>query len=480
MDIGELEKLDNYRWRIPKSGAMLVDGVIYASQKLIGKIIEEKAVEQVKNVACLPGIVKSSMAMPDAHWGYGFCIGGVAGMDVEEGVVSPGGVGYDINCGVRLLGTSLDKSDVAGQVPKLAAHLFNAVPAGIGSHGTLKLSYSNLKKVLLGGSEWAVREGFGWKEDLVHTEEGGKLPASDTAILSERALERGKGQVGTLGSGNHFLEVQWVERVFDEKTAGVFGLREGQIVIMLHSGSRGFGYQVCDDFLKVMARSVVKNKIFLPDRQLACSPVKSEEGQRYLEAMNQAANYAWANRQVMAHVTREVFSDFFGESPENLRMNLIYDVCHNIAKFETHNVEGKKRKLLVHRKGATRAFGPGAPGLPDIYNKTGQPVLIPGDMGRASWVLAGTKEAMDETFGSSCHGAGRALSRSAAKKLKSGAEVSRELHERGIEVFSTEMGTLAEEMSEAYKDVDDVVEAVCGAKIGRKVARLRPLAVVKG
>jgi tRNA-splicing ligase RtcB len=475
-----IEKVDDYRWRIPREGAMRVPGLIYATEGMIPQIRSEKAAEQVRNVATLPGILGASMAMPDVHWGYGFPIGGVAATDAQTGVISPGGVGYDINCGCRLLTTELERAQVAPRMRELAGMLFSRVPSGVGSTGPIRLNKKEQREVVTRGAAWAVEAGYGRPEDLEVTEEGGCLAGADPAAISERAYERGFNQVGTLGSGNHFLEVQYVETVFDEGAAAAFGLREGQVTVMIHSGSRGFGYQVCDDYLKVMAREVARSGIELPDRQLACAYLSTPAARQYLAAMAGAANYAWANRQALMHWAREALQEFFRASPRELGLALVYDVAHNIAKRELHRVEGQERWVVVHRKGATRAFGPGRPELPARYRAVGQPVLIPGDMGRASYVLAGTERAMEETFGSTCHGAGRLLSRHAALKKKHGAQVRKDLEAQGIWVFSAGVKTLAEEMPEAYKDVDDVVDAVAGAGISRRVARLRPMGVVKG
>lgn len=475
-----IEKVDDYRWRIPREGAMRVPGLIFATEGMIPQIRSEKAAEQVRNVATLPGILGASMAMPDVHWGYGFPIGGVAATDAQTGVISPGGVGYDINCGCRLLTTELDRAEVAPRMRELAGLLFARVPSGVGSTGPIRLDKKAQREVVTRGAAWAVEAGYGRPEDLEVTEEGGCLAGADPAAISERAYERGFNQVGTLGSGNHFLEVQYVERIFDAEAAAAFGLRQGQVTVMIHSGSRGFGYQVCDDYLKVMAREVARSGIELPDRQLACAYLSTPAAREYLAAMAGAANYAWANRQTLMHWAREAFQEFFRASPRDLGLRLVYDVAHNIAKRERHRVEGQERWVMVHRKGATRAFGPGRPEVPARYRPVGQPVMIPGDMGRASYVLAGTDRAMEETFGSTCHGAGRLLSRHAALKRKHGAQVRKDLESQGIWVFSAGVKTLAEEMPEAYKDVDDVVDAVAGAGISRRVARLRPMGVVKG
>lgn len=479
--MSELRRLDNNRWEITMGSisGMRVPGIIYASAKLIGHL-ESQAITQVANTATLPGIVKASMAMPDIHTGYGFPIGGVAAFDPHEGVVSPGGVGYDINCGVRLLKTSLMKHDVAPRMKDLVSLLYSEIPSGVGSKGRLKLSQQDERRLLVEGARWSVANGYGDAADLEHTESGGALDGADPDEVSEKAYERGRAQQGTLGAGNHFLEVQYVDEVFNQDTASAFGLFEGQVTVMIHSGSRGFGHQVCTDFLGVMDRAAKKYGIALPDRELACAPVKSEEAVRYLAAMRAAANYAWANRQLMMHWTREVFMAFFKMPRRALGLDLLYDVAHNIAKTEFHMVDGVKRELMVHRKGATRAFAPGHPELPEVFRKTGQPVLIPGDMGRASYVLAGTEQAMAETFGSTCHGAGRIMSRHQAMRHAKGRAIWRELEDRGIYVRSAGRHTLAEEMSEAYKDVSDVVDVVHDAGISRKVARLRPMGVVKG
>jgi tRNA-splicing ligase RtcB (3'-phosphate/5'-hydroxy nucleic acid ligase) len=476
----ELRQLDNYRWEIPKTGRMRVPGVVYASAELLTIPGQDQPLEQVANVASLPGILKASMAMPDMHWGYGFPIGGVAAFDWDTGIVSPGGVGYDINCGVRLAGTSLVAKEVRPRLADLVNSLYRNIPCGVGSTGNIRLSAKEEKKVLTQGSAWAVRQGYGDPADLDHTEDGGCLPGAAPETVSDRALGRGLRQLGTLGSGNHFLEVGVVDWIYDEPAAATFGLFEGQVTVMLHSGSRGFGYQVCDDSLAAMSKHARTAGLDLPDRQLACAPLKSDTGQRYLAAMACAANYAWANRQIMLHLTREVFENVFSISPRSLGMRLIYDICHNIAKREQHLYRGEKKWVCVHRKGATRAFPPGHAALPEDYRQTGQPVIIPGDMGTASYVLAGTQKAMDETFGSTCHGAGRILSRKAARKKSRGRAINRELEDRGILVRWTGRATLAEEMPEAYKDINQVVEAVHGAGISKKVARLRPMAVIKG
>lgn len=476
----DIKQIDTYRWEVPRSGNMRVPGRVYTSADMLKVLQQEQALKQVANVATLPGIVTASMAMPDIHWGYGFPIGGVAAFDWETGIVSPGGVGYDINCGVRLATTALEEKDARPKLENLISALYHKVPCGVGSTGSIKLSQAEEKKVLKEGSRWALKQGFGDADDLEHTEDGGCLAHADPDAVSDRAMERGKKQLGTLGSGNHFLEVGVVDTIYDTETAQTFGLFEGQITLMIHSGSRGFGYQVCDDALARMIKQVKQHGFDLPDRQLACTPIQSDEGQRYLSAMACAANYAWANRQIMLHMSRDIFADVFSIGPRDLEMNLLYDVCHNIAKKEVHVVEGREITVCVHRKGATRAFAPGHPALSKDFQTTGQPVIVPGDMGTASYVMAGTQRAMAETFGSTCHGAGRVLSRKAAKKRSKGRAIHRELEDKGILVRWTGRSTLAEEMPEAYKDIASVVEIVHGAGISKKVARLKPLAVVKG
>lgn len=475
-----VKKIDKYRWEVPKTGAMRVPGIIYATESMLAGSSQNEPLKQVANVATLPGILRASLAMPDMHWGYGFPIGGVAAFDWESGVISPGGVGYDINCGVRLATTSLIENDIRPKLKELVDALFRDIPSGVGSTGPIKLSIPEVKKVLKNGSRWAVSQGLGDASDLDFTEEGGCMENADPSTVSPRAIERGKKQLGTLGSGNHFLEIGVVETVFEPEAARVFGLFEGQVTLMLHSGSRGLGYQICDDSLAFMSKHVKKLGFDLPDRQLACAMIQSKEGMNYYNAMACAANYAWANRQILMHRSRDVFLKVLGMGPRDLGMNLLYDVCHNIAKKETHVIDGKKRTVCVHRKGATRSFPPGHPALCTKHQQTGQPVIIPGDMGTASYVLVGTQKAMEETFGSTCHGAGRVLSRKAAKKASKGRAINRELEDKGIFVRWTGRSTLAEELPEAYKDVSQVVEVVHEAGISKKVARLRPIGVVKG
>ena len=480
---GPLEKIDEYRWRIPKSykPGMRVPGIIYADEVMIKQIREEQALEQVANVAFLPGIVDYSLAMPDIHWGYGFPIGGVAAMKVDDGVVSPGGVGFDINCGVRLLRTNLTQEEVQPKIKELMDALYMSIPSGVGSRGKLRLRVKELDEVLVKGSRWAVEKGYGRPEDLETTEEKGEMARADPTTVSGRAKERGLPQLGTLGSGNHFLEVALVDKIFEADIARDMGINEvGQVMLYVHCGSRGLGHQVADDYIKEMVRAMTKYGIELPDRQLACSPVKSPEGQAYLSAMRCAANYAWANRQCIAHWVREAFCRVLGKSEAAAGLELIYDVCHNIAKIETHEVHGQKQTLCVHRKGATRAFPAGHPDVPPKYFRIGQPVLIPGDMGRVSYVLVGTEQAMKETFGSTCHGAGRVQSRSAAKRHLKGRDVLEALQARGITVRAGSLPGLAEEASEAYKDVTSVVGITHSAGISRIVARTRPIGVIKG
>jgi len=475
-----LEKLDEERWLIPKTGPMRVPGLVFSNHELIKELRQEQSLVQVANVAALPGIVSYSLAMPDIHWGYGFPIGGVAAFRMDEGIVSPGGVGYDINCGCRLMTTFLKADDIKPVIKKLVSALFNNIPSGVGSKGTLHLSKGNEAKVAVEGAAWAVKNGFGRSEDLERTEDQGSMKGADPKVLSDRALKRGLDQLGTLGSGNHFLEIQIVDKVYDQRTAQDFRLFKDQITVLIHSGSRGFGHQICDDFLKEMGRNVISTNVQLPDRQLACAPIKSDLGRRYLAAMACAANYAWANRQVLMHLTRETFLSALSISPRELGMDLLYDVCHNIAKTERHIVNGQETLLCIHRKGATRALPPGHEMVPAIYRRAGQPVLIPGDMGTYSYVLAGAQGAMEKSFGSSCHGAGRVLSRTQAIKKAKGRAINRELEDQGIFVQSRGKKTLKEEIPEAYKDVSQVVNVVDKAGLAKKVVRLRPLGVIKG
>lgn len=478
---GPLEQIDDYRWRIPKSyrPGMRVDGIIYANRNLIEQIRSDNAPEQVANVAHLPGIVGASLAMPDIHWGYGFPIGGVAATDPDrEGVISPGGVGYDINCGVRLMRTDLTLREVEPKIRELVEALFHQVPCGVGMEGSVKFSHAQERRILAEGASFVVEQGFGLPRDLEYCEAGGALAGADPEAVSQPALERGKGQVGTLGSGNHFLEVQLVDQVYDQPAARKLGLEQGQVTVMIHSGSRGLGHQVCTDALKDLRDAPARYGYDLPDRQLACAPVNSPEGQHYLGSMRAAANYAWANRQLLMVLARQVLVQVFESAAGNL--DLVYDVAHNIAKLETYPVEGVPRTLCVHRKGATRAFPPGHPELPAAYQTLGQPVIIPGDMGRYSFVLLGRQPALEQTFGSVCHGAGRRMSRTEAKKSADGRQIQAQLEARGIIVRARGWAGLAEEQSAAYKDVAEVVEVIQGAGLAAKVVRLRPLGVIKG
>lgn len=481
---GPLEKVGDQLWRIPKSYRedMRVDGLIYADDVLIEQIRKDQGPEQVANVATLPGIQKASLAMPDIHWGYGFCIGGVAATDPEEGgVISPGGVGYDINCGVRLLRSDLAWDEIKSQIRPLVDQLFRDIPTGVGQSGRYKFDKPKLLTLLEQGSSYVVDLGYGVERDLEYTEAGGRLEGADPSRVSDRAITRGYDQCGTLGSGNHFLEVQVVDRVHDKAAAEVMGLFEGQITVLIHSGSRGLGYQVCDDHLAMFKNAPKKYGFTLPDWQLACSPVHSPEGGAYLGAMRAAANYAWCNRQLLTHQAREVFARIFQKPWRKLGMDLVYDVAHNIAKMENHDVGGGRNKnVCVHRKGATRAFPAGHPEIPEAYSEIGQPVIIPGSMGTASWVLVGRPGSMEQTFGTTCHGAGRQMSRTAAVKLAGNRRIDKELDALGIIAKARGHKGLAEEQPAAYKDVDLVVDVVDRAGISKKVARLRPVGVIKG
>ncbi len=475
------ERIDGYRWRIPRQGKMRVDGMIFANDRLMQELRGDPTLAQVANVACLPGIVGMSLAMPDAHWGYGFPIGGVAAFDAEDGVVSPGGVGYDINCGVRLIRSNLTREQAVPRMKQLVDALFALIPTGVGSHRRDEvLTKKEEREMLVRGAAWAIERGLGWAEDLERIEAAGRLPGADPSAVSERALERGRSQLGTVGSGNHFVEVGFVDEIYDPQSAAALGLAQDAVTVLIHSGSRGFGYQVCDDAVKGMVKTAAKYGIDLPDRQLCCAPLGSPEARQYLAAMACAANYAFTNRQRMAHGVRQAFERVFGMGPRDHGLHTVYDVCHNIAKFEEHRIDGRPQRVCVHRKGATRAFPPGHPEIPERYRSHGQPVLIPGDMGRYSFVLLGAEGSMRESFGSSCHGAGRVMSRTAAKRAARGRKLIGELEQRGVAVRSAGMATIAEEMPEAYKDVADVVDVVHGAGLSRKAARLVPLGVIKG
>ncbi len=476
-----LKKITDYKWELPKSHkqGMKVPAYFYINRKLM-ELLERDAVEQASNVATMPGIQLASLVMPDVHVGYGFPIGGVAGFDAENGVISPGGVGFDINCGVRLLRSNLRVDDVKPRIKNLIDELFISIPSGVGSESKLRVSDKDLDEIFVMGVKWAIENGYGSEEDADRCEENGALDGAKPEVVSKKARDRGRGQLGTLGSGNHFLEVQYVDRIFDEEIAKAFGLEEGMVAVMIHTGSRGLGHQVCTDFLTVLDKAVKKYRIRLPDRQLACAPINSKEGEDYFGGMASSANFAWTNRQIITHWVRQVFERVFGMSQEDLGMDLVYDVAHNIAKFEKHAVDGEKIEVVVHRKGATRAFGPGSPEIPLKYRDVGQPVIIPGSMGTPSYVLVGTRKAMEETFGSTCHGSGRVMSRAMAKRKLRGDRIKADLMREGIYVRATHGALLAEEAPQAYKKSDDVVEVVEKAGISKIVARLKPLGVAKG
>ncbi|MDI9624044.1 MAG: RtcB family protein [Methanothermobacter sp.] len=468
-------------WEVPTDykECMRVPGRIFLDEEAL-KDLEKGAVDQVANVACLPGIQKFSIGLPDIHFGYGFSIGGVAAFDASNGIISPGGVGFDINCGVRLLKTNLDHEEVKPKIKELIDTLFRNVPSGVGSKGKIRLKEGQIDEVLENGAEWAVENGYGWEEDLEYLEENGKMEEANATKVSEKAKKRGIPQLGSLGSGNHFLEVQRIDRIFDEKAAKAYGLETGKVTVLIHTGSRGCGHQICSDYLKIMDKAYKKYNIKIPDRQLACAPVDSEEAKEYFQAMAAAANYAWANRQMIVHWVRESFEQVFNKSAEDMEMEILYDVAHNIAKKETHPIKGLKREVYVHRKGATRAFGPGRKEIPSKYRKIGQPVIIPGTMGTSSYVLHGTETAMKETFGSTAHGAGRKMSRAGAKRTYRGEQVQRNLSRMGIYVRATSMPVIAEEAPGAYKDVDIVVNTSHKTGISRLVAKMIPLGVAKG
>ena len=487
----DIRKIDACRFEIPTDYQteamkrfdlkMKVPGLIYADDAMMKSIVADSSPDQVANVATLPGIVEKSIAMPDIHHGYGFAIGGVAAFDADRGVISPGGVGYDINCGVRLLRTDLTVDDVRPRIEQLVNSMFHNVPSGVGSEGRLRLSKDEIELVLARGARWAVENGYGWPEDLDAIEENGCLEGADPDLISQTAKKRGAPQLGTLGAGNHFLEIQQVDEIYDCETAAAFGIGEvGQVTVMIHTGSRGCGHQICTDYLDVMRRANKKYGIPLVDRELSCAPGSSPEGQRYFAAMKGGANFAWANRQLINHWIRDSFAEVFEKTAQQLGLHLIYDIAHNMAKLEEHVVDGKKRRLYVHRKGATRAFGPGHTEIPEKYRAFGQPVLIPGDMGTASYLLAGTEQAMTESFGSSCHGAGRRLSRHASIKQNPVDRVMAELDEKGIYLQAKSRRVISEEAPQAYKDIDEVVEISHNSGLTRKIARMKPLGVVKG
>jgi tRNA-splicing ligase RtcB len=480
---GTMIKKDDFRFEIPRSHkpCMTTSAVIFADDRLIGSVKADNAPEQAANVACLPGIVGHSLAMPDIHWGYGFPIGGVAAFDSEKGVISPGGIGYDVNCGVKLVRTDLTMREVQPEIRKLIDAVFENVPSGVGEKGKLRLTGKEVDDVLDEGARWAVSKGYGWEDDLVACEEGGRMAGADSSKVDQKAKQRGAPQLGTLGGGNHFLEIQRVERIFDEEAAKAFGiLAPDQVMVSIHSGSRGCGHQIASDYIRVMEGAVRKYGISVPDRQLACAPVGSQEGRDCFAAMSAAANYAWANRQLILHWVRESFEQALGRKAEEMGMSCVYDVAHNICKLEEHQFEGRRMKVYVHRKGATRAFDGSRPEVPAKYRSVGQPVLIPGDMGSSSYVLVGTSGAMAETWGSTCHGAGRLMSRSAATRKFTADDVVAMLRERGVYIRAASRDGIIEEAPGAYKDVDDVVGVAHGAGISRLVAKLRPVGVMKG
>ena len=479
----KIKKLSDYKWEVQKDekSGMRVPGIIFADREILETAEKEKTLDQLINVANLPGILKASFAMPDIHYGYGFPIGGVAAFDLEDGVISPGGVGYDISCGVRLLRTNIDAGDISSRLETIMYKLYSSIPKGVGSKGKIKLAKQQMDKLFTYGTGWAVKQGYGWQEDIEYTEENGCMDGANPDYVSNQAYGRGSDQSGTLGSGNHFIEVQKVAEIFDAEAAAAMGLYQNQVTVMIHSGSRGLGHQICSDYLRVMQQSQWAGRIKLPDRQLACAPISSQEGKRYFGAMVCAVNYAMVNRHCLAHWVRLAFESVFNKSAEKMDMSLIYDVSHNIAKIEEHMVNGSYKKVCVHRKGATRAFGPSRPEIPQKYKNMGQPVIIPGDMGRYSYIMAGTKRAMEESFGSTCHGAGRLMSRSRAQKEIDGAKLQKELlDKKGIIVLAASISGLAEEAPDAYKDVSKVIEIVHNAGLSKKVARLEPLGVIKG
>lgn len=477
----EIKKIKDNVYEIPGSynKKMRASGRLYIDDESF-EALEEGAVQQIVNVACLPGVYRYSIAMPDIHFGYGFPIGGVAAFNMRNGIVSPGGVGFDINCGVRLIKSNLSLEDIQDHLDELVDALFKNVPSGVGSKGKVKLSPEDINNVLDYGAEWAVENGYGWDEDLEVLEENGRIKAADSSKVSDKAKKRGIPQLGSLGSGNHFLEIQVVDEIYNEEVAKVYGLEKGMIVVMVHTGSRGCGHQVCSDYLRLMDKAYKTYKIDIADRQLACAPLDSKEAQNYLKAMYAVANYAWANRQMITHWIRESFEEVLGKSARDMDMQIIYDVAHNIAKEETHDFKGNDIKVLVHRKGATRAFGPGREEVPLKYREVGQPVLIPGTMGTASYVLHGTQTAMEETFGSTAHGAGRILSRSQAKKDYNPEDIVNNMESNGIKVKATSKNVIAEEAPGAYKDVDSVVRVSDSTGIAKLVCKVKPLAVTKG
>jgi tRNA-splicing ligase RtcB len=478
----DMIKISDYEWEIPQSYRqdMRVPVRIFATRRLLEAVMDDKSLEQAVNSATLPGLVGHVIVMPDMHQGYGFPIGGVAATRYPEGVISPGAIGYDINCGVRLLASQIEYESIREHLDDLATALNHYCPSGVGTKGHLRVDIAELDQVCRQGSRWAEKKGYATEADVRRTEENGCLEGADPGHVSKKAKERGRGQIGTLGAGNHFIEVDVVEQVFDDRAANAMGLVEGNLVLQIHCGSRGFGHQICTDYVRDFQGAVRRYNIKLPDRELVCAPLDSPEGKNYLAAMRSAANYAFVNRQVLAHYARRAFEETLAGKVNNWHLYQVYDIAHNMGKVETHEIEGQRLKVCVHRKGATRAFGPGFEGLPEEYRKIGQPVLVPGSMGTGSWVLVGTEDSMKRSFGSSCHGAGRVMSRSKAKKTVWGEDLRSSLEASGIHIRAGSMAGLAEEAPQAYKDVDDVVNTVSGAGIARKVARLVPVAVVKG
>jgi len=482
VDIKDLKKISEYEWEIPQTfrADMRVPVRIFASRQIIEAVMQDRSLEQAVNSATLPGLVGHVVVMPDMHQGYGFPIGGVAATQYPSGVISPGGIGYDINCGVRLLSSQMPLTQIESHLDELATALNYHCPSGVGTKGHIRVKIPELDQVCRQGSGWALRKGLATQTDINRTEEQGCLSGADPSKVSKRAKERGKAQIGSLGAGNHFIEVDLIEKVYDERAANVMGLRTGNVAVQIHCGSRGFGHQICSDYVRELQGAVRRYGIELPDRELVCAPLDSPEGESYLAAMRCAANYAFVNRQVLAHYARKAFEQTLAGKVSNWHLQQVYDIAHNMGKIETHEIQGKPVKLCVHRKGATRAFGPGFMGLPAEYRPIGQPVLVPGSMGTASWVLVGTELSMQKSFGSSCHGAGRLMSRSKAKKQIWGEDLHKQLTESGIHIRAGSMPGFAEEAPQAYKDVDEVVNAVTGAGIAKKVARLKPVVVIKG
>ncbi len=478
----DFSKISDYEWQLPKSinQEMQIAITVFASEEILNNALKDESIQQAINAASLPGVTGKVVVMPDVHQGYGFPIGGVAAFTYPDGIISPGAIGYDINCGVRLLSSNMMMKDVMDKLDNLANRLFHNCPSGMGADGSIKLSQSQIKAVCEKGAQWALKEGMGTKTDLELTEEEGCMEGADFSKLSERAISRGKTQLGTLGSGNHFIEISMVDQVFDETAANLMGLQPGCLTVLIHCGSRGLGHQVCTDYVKEFQALAAKKKYFLPDRELVYAGITSFEGQSYFGAMKCAANYAFANRQLIAHLVRKSFKEVFGENSNDARLNMVYDLAHNIGKYETHQIDGQTQKVCIHRKGATRAFGPGCKGIPEKYMKIGQPVFIPGSMGTASWVLTGTQKTMMSSLGSLCHGAGRSMSRQQAKRSIVASDMHKELEMKGVRIRYHSHSGLVEEAPQAYKDVDAVIKVVTEAGLAKQVARLIPVIVVKG